>query len=329
MATLGAAKLTLLDVAKRSDPNGKISAIAEVLTQQNEILEDMPWIECNDGSGHKTTIRAGLPSATWRMLNYGVQPSKSITTQVKDACGMLETYSQIDKALADLNGNTAEFRMSEDAPFMESMNQTLAQTIFYGDVNVSPEKFGGLAPRYSSLAAASGANIIAGGGSGSTNTSVWLVVWGPNTVHGIYPKGSKAGLQHNDLGEQTLTDAGGGMYQGYRTHYKFDAGITVRDWRYVVRIANIDVAALTKTGATGADLIDLMVQAIEKIDNLNLGKPVFYCNKTIRSFLRRQITNKANVHLNLEDVAGKMVLTFDGIPVKRCDQILSTEATVS
>lgn len=329
MATLGAAKLTLLDVAKRSDPNGKISAIAEVLTQQNEILEDMPWIECNDGSGHKTTIRAGLPSATWRMLNYGVQPSKSITTQVKDACGMLETYSQIDKALADLNGNTAEFRMSEDAPFMESMNQTLAQTIFYGDVNVSPEKFGGLSPRYSSLAAASGSNIISGGGSGSTNTSVWLVVWGPNTVHGIYPKGSKAGLQHNDLGEQTLTDASGGMYQGYRTHYKFDAGITVRDWRYVVRIANVDVATLTKNAATGADLIDLMVQAIEKIDNLGLGKPVFYCNKTIRSFLRRQITNKSNVHLNLEDIAGKKVLTFDGIPVKRCDQILSTEATVS
>jgi hypothetical protein len=331
MATLGASKLTLLDLAKRQGEGGKIDVIAEILTQQNEILEDMPWIECNDGTGHRTTVRSGLPSATWRMLNYGVQPNKSVTTQIKDACGMLEAYSEIDKALADLNGNTAAFRMSEDKAFIEGINQSLSQTLFYGDTTVSPEKFGGLAPRYNTMVSANAAssfNVLNGGGAGSTNTSIWLVVWGPNTVHGIYPKGSKVGLSHEDLGQQTLLDVNGGRYEGYRTHYKFDAGFTVRDWRYVVRICNVDVALLTKNAATGADLLDLMVQAIEKIDNLNMGTPVFYVNRTVRSFLRRQIVNKSNVHLLLEQIAGKHVLSFDGIPVKRCDQILSTEATV-
>lgn len=323
------ASATLMDVAKRLDAGGKIDKITEILAKTNPILEDLPFIEGNLPTGHKTTVRSGLPAGTWRKLNYGVQPEKSTTVQITDTCGMLETYSEVDKALADLNGNTSEFRLSEDTAFIEGMNQTAGSAFFYGDSSITPEKIMGLAPRYNSRSAENGGNIIAGGGSGSTNTSIWLVVMGDQTVHGIYPKGSKAGLNHEDKGQQTLVDANGGKYEGYRSHYKWDMGLVVRDWRYVVRIANIDVAALTKNAASGADLIDLIVQAIEKIPNINMGKAVLYANGTITSFLRRQMANKSNVHLNLEDVGGKKVLTFDSIPVKKADAILSTEATVS
>lgn len=131
-----------------------------------------------------------------------------------------------------------------------------------------------------------------------------------------------------DTKQETLFDASGGRYEGYRTHFKWDCGLTVRDWRYIVRVANIDVPALTKNAATGADLIDLMVQAIELLPNTRMGRAVFYVNRNIRSFLRRQIANKSNVWLNMEEVAGNKVLTFDGIPVKRVDAILNTEARV-
>ena len=330
MATIGNGNPTLADFAKRLDPDGRVDAIVELLSETNEILEDMAFVEGNLPTGHRTTIRSGLPSATWRKLNYGVQPSKSTTVQVTDQCGMLEAYAEVDKALADLNGNTAEFRLSEDRAFLEAMNQEMATTLFYGDSSVTPEKFMGLAPRFSDATNAENKdNILSGGGTGSNNTSVWLVVWGPNTAHGIFPKGSTAGLHQKDLGEVTLEDANGGKYQGYRTHYKWDIGLTVRDWRYIVRIANIDVTALTKDASAGADLIDLMVQALEIVPNLGLGRPVFYCNRTIRSFLRRQITNKSNVNLSLEDFAGRRVLAFDGVPVRRCDAILNTEAAVS
>jgi hypothetical protein len=329
MSVLGASNPTLMDVASRSDAEGKITTIVELLSETNEIISDMSFIECNNGTTHKTTVRTGLPSATWRMLNYGVQSSKSRTAQVSDATGMLEAYAEVDKALADLNGNTSEFRASEDKAFLEAMNQEFANVLFYGNTSTDPEKFLGLAYRFNSLSAENGQNIISGGGSGSDNTSVWLLVWGPSTIHGIYPKGSKAGLSHRDLGEQTLEDANGGKYQGYRTHYKWDCGLTLRDWRYVVRIANIDVSDLTKTGSTGADLVDLMVQAIEKIPNIGMGRAVFYCNRTVSSYLRRQIANKDNVNLSLDEVAGKKVLTFDGIPVRRCDAILNTESAVS
>lgn len=330
MATLATTNPTLADIAARMGPDGKIDPmIVEMLSETNEILDDMTMIEANGFAEHKTTVRSGLPDATWRKLNYGVQPSKSRTVQVKDAMGMLEAYAEVDKALSDLNGNSAAWRLSEDRAFIEGMNQSMATTLFYGDSSLDPEKFTGLTPRYNSLSAENGINIVDAGGTGNDNASVWLVVWGPNTCHGIYPKGSPAGLQSRDLGEHTLTDANGGRYQGLRTHYKWDNGLTLRDWRYVVRIANIDVSDLTKNASAGADLIDLMTQAVELIPNTGLGRPVFYMPRKIRSFLRRQITNKvAASTLTMEEVSGKKVVAFDGIPCRRTDALLLTEARV-
>jgi len=329
MATLVITNPTLADVTNRMTADGKIDTqIVEILTQTNEILQDMTFIEANGVGEHKTTVRSGLPTGTWRKLNYGVQPEKSRTVQVKDSLGMLETYAEVDKALADLNGNSAAWRLSEDYAFIEGMNKTMATTLFYGDSSTDPEKFMGLAPRFNSSTAQNGSNVIKAGGSGADNTSIWLVVWGPNTVHGLYPKGSQAGLQQRDLGEDTLIDAAGGKYQGYRTHYKWDMGLTVRDWRYIVRIANIDVSDLTKNASTGADLIDLMIQALEIIPNMSMGRPVFYCSRTVRSFLRRQILNKNNVNLTFENVSGKRILAFDGVPVRKTDALLETEAVV-
>lgn len=331
MATLNTFMPTLADIATRLDPDNSVAQVIELLNQTNPILEDMTWIEGNLPTGHKTTIRSGLPTGTWRKLNYGVQPEKSTTVQVTDTTGMLESYAEVDVDLVKLNNNEAAFRLSEDRAFIEGMNQTMATTLFYGDASLDPEKFTGLAARYSQKSGVeNGENIILGGGSGSDNTSIYLVVWGPNTIHGIYPKGSTAGLQVKDLGEDTVYDANGGRFQAFRTHYKWDCGLTLRDWRYVVRIANIDVSDLTKNASAGADLIDLLSQAVEIPPNLNLGRAVFYANRTITSFLRRQIANKvAGSTLTMDQVAGKKVLTFDGIPFKRTDALLNTEATIA
>nr|DAY07277.1 MAG TPA: major capsid protein [Caudoviricetes sp.] len=329
MGVLKSNNPTLADVASRMDDKGNISDIIEMLTETNEILEDATWLEANGFTEHKTTVRSGLPQGTWRMLNYGVQPEKSTTVTIKDSMGMLESYALTDKALADLNGNSAAWRLSEERAFVEGMNQNLANTLFYGDTSATPQRFTGLAPRFNSKAAENGQNIIDAGGTGNDLTSIWLCVWGPNTLHGIYPKGSKAGLVIRDLGEDTVKDADGGEYQAYRTHYKWDAGLTLRDWRYVVRIANINWQQLTKDAQAGADLIDLMTQAIELLPNANMGRAVFYVNRKVRSFLRRQIANKvAGSTLTMEQVAGKHVVSFDGIPVKRSDALLLSEAQV-
>ena len=330
MSTLAVTNPTLLDVTKRLDPKGQIDTIAEMLAQTNEILLDMTFVEGNLPTGHRTTIRTGLPSATWRKLNYGVQPSKSTTVQITDNCGMLEAYSEIDKSLADLNGNSVAFRLSEDRAFIEAMNQKMASTLIYGNEGTEPEAFTGLAPRFNDQTAENACNILTSAATpdGTDNTSLWLVVWGPNTVHGIYPKGSKAGLSVQDLGENTLIDAAGGKYQGYRTHYKWDCGLVVRDWRYVVRI-NYDLEDIVAGGATGPVLADLMGKAIRRIPSLSMGRPVFYANRDSLDAIDLQANNKSTLAFNtVEDAQGKIVTKFRGIPIRRCDAILSTEAGI-
>ena len=278
-------------------------------------------------------MRAGLPAPTWRKLYGGVQPNKATNVQVTDTTGMLEAYAEIDKALADLNGNTAAFRMTEDKAHIEGMSQEFMSTLMYGNEGTAPEEFTGFAPRFNDNSGPANAdNIILGGGSGADNNSIWLISWGANTVHGIYPKGSKAGLQFNDKGQVTIEDSdgsNGGRYEAYRSHYRWDCGLSVRDWRYVVRICNIDQSLLTANKSTGADVTDLMAQAIELLPNASSGRPAFYMNRGVRSVLRRQIANTTNVQLNMDQVGGKSVMSFDGIPVRRCDSLTSTEATIS
>lgn len=328
MSVLKQMNPTLADVMARTGADGRLLNVVEMLNESNEIIDDLVMIEANGTTTHKTTIRSGLPEATWRMFYQGVQPSKS-TVLSSDPIGTFEAYAETDKSLCDLNGNSAAWRMNEERAFLEAMAQKMAQTLFYGSQAQNSAAFNGLAPRFSDLHAENARNIVDGGGTGADNTSIWLLVWGANTCHGIYPKGTQAGLQHKDLGEVTLYDENNGRYQGYRSHYKWDLGLSVRDWRYVVRIANVDVKKLTKDGNAGADLIDLMTQAAELIQNPNSGKAVFYCNREIRSILRRQIANRvAGSTLTMEEVAGKKVVAFDDIPVRICDQLLSTEERV-
>lgn len=334
MAVLSTANPTLLDLAKRLDPDNRIAAIVELLNQTNEILTDMTWIEGNLLTGHRTTVRTGIPEPTWRKLYGGVQPTKSTTAQITDDTGMLEAYAEVDKALADLNGNTAEFRLSEDRPHIEGINTAVSNTLFYGNSGLAPETFTGLTPRFNDPTAANGENVINGGGSGTDNASIWLVVWGPNTVHGIVPKGSVAGLQMKDLGEVTIenADGNGGRMQAYRSHYRFDCGLTVRDWRYVVRIANIDKSSLAAdpTTAGSANLPDLMFEAIERIPNLTLGRAAFYMSRGVRTKLRQQSSKEVkNSTLTIEQLGGVPVMSFHGIPIRRSDSLAADEALVA
>lgn len=333
MATLGATVLTLTDWAKRLDPEGKVPVIAELLSLTNEILTDMLWKEGNLPTGERVTVRTGLPTVAWRLLNQGVAPSKSTTAQIDEQCGMLEAWSEVDKDLAMLNGNTAEFRLSEAYAFIEAMNQEMAQTLFYGNSGTAPEEFTGLATRYSSLTATNGQNVLSGGGSGSDNSSVWLVVWGANSVYGIFPKGSKAGLTHEDLGLVTVeVTAGiaGNRMRAYQDHWQWKAGIALKDWRYAVRICNIDISNLVAK-SSAADLIELMIKAIHRIPQLAMGRPVFYMNRSCLQMLdiQRRDDVITGGGLTWDTVDGKRQASFRGIPIRLVDALIETEATVS
>ena len=331
MATLGVTNPTLLDLAKITDPDGSISNVVEIMNQTNDVLDDMSFMPGNLTTGHTFTQRTGIPTPTWRKMNQGVQPNKATTVQVTNNCGMLYAIAEVDKALADLNGNAAAFRLQEDRAHIEGVSQQFTSTLFYGNETTQPEAFTGFSPYYNTISGATtGENIINGGGSGTDNASIWLIVWGPQTVFGIVPKGSKAGIQVQDLGEVLLQDASDGSNTGrmlvYATQYRMDAGLCLRDWRYAVRIANIDKSSLVKDAASGADLPDLMFQAMRKIPNLSAGRPAFYMARDTATMLGRQTANLTkNSTLTAEMVGGKLVEKFQGIPVRRVDALSADE----
>ena len=330
MAIVGNTYLTLADVFKRQDSNKQIARIIELLAQTNEVLDDLIAIECNEGTTHLTTMRTGLPNAVFRRLYQAVQPSKSTTKQVKDATGMAESWSEIDAKLVDISGDKAGVRLSEATAFLEALNQAVCQRIFYGNTVTDPQEFLGLAPRFGSMTAENSRQIVDAGGTGSDNTSIWFVVWGENTVHGLYPKGTAAGIQRDDKGKQTK-DTADGVYDVYREKFTWDIGMSVRDWRYVSRIANIDVSEMQ---AGNVKLYDFMRKAYYRLRQRKVigGRAAIYCNVDVLETLDALATNAGAsdsfVRLRPMEIEGKEVLTYRGIPIRQVDALLNTEARV-
>lgn len=351
MPLVSSGRNTLIDIAKSFGPDGKVSQLAELLNQSNELIQYLPFIEGNLPTGHKGVVRTGLPTVQLRSFYRGVKVSKSGRATIEDVCAMLEGRNEIDKDLADLNGNTAAFRLSEGISFIEAMNQSFSQQLIYGDTSVNPDGILGLTPRYNSLSAQSGTNIIDAGGTGSDNTSIWLIVAGENTITGIYPKGSQAGLQQQDLGEIDAFDENNDRFRAYAELWKWKFGLHVKDWRYAVRIANIDVSDLKSMIGTQAEtaptyLPNLLAQAMQKIPSMGMGTPMFLSNRTAKGMMAvlamkrsagfMTFASSANQFGNVAPgyVAGQGTgiqggsVQFLGTPVLTIDQIVNTEARV-
>ena len=338
MAVLSSGQLTLADYSKRLSPDGKIDPVAELLSQQNDILEDVVYKEANQPTSHRVTIRTGLPKVYYRAYNEGVPLSKSTTAQVTEPCAMLEGRSHIDAKILELNGNSAAFRLSEESPYIEAMGQQMTGTLFNGNVGTNLKSFTGLATRYSTTAAGNGQNIILAGGAGTDNASMYLIVWGEQTVFCPFPKGSRAGISSRDLGEESVLDGSGNYYQAARSLFQWDGGLVVKDWRYVVRIANVDVSdwiGVTGTQAATAstNLIKLMTRAIARIPNFSLGRAGFYANRSLVEGLMIQALDKSSNALSVSKALTQFgddmrTLEFLGIPIRRVDQLGVAETPV-
>ena len=341
MPTINAAEHSLLDVLRKMGPDGKLVDIAEILTQDNDILMDMTWKEGNLVTGERTVVRTSKPTPTWRKLNEGIRPTKGTTGVQDDGAAMLEAESLVDRKVAILSGNIAKYRADELRSHMESMNDTLATTLFYGNAAVNPERFTGLAPRYNSLGGVNGDQVISAAGTGSFLGSIWLIGWDTSKVTGIYPKGTKGGLQHTDasaglgsaddgnpLGQRVL-DANGAAYYAYVDRLEWNCGLSVKDHRYVVRIANIARNTLTVDGATGAKIEDLMIQAINRLHRLNGCRPVFYCDRGLMEWMERQALSDKKQFLSWSEYGGRNIPSFRGIPIRRTDALNFNETVVA
>jgi hypothetical protein len=333
MAAIGSTVGNLVDITRGLDPAGRALNVAMLLSQKNEMINDIPWQEANGLTGHVMAQQTSLPSVSWRSYNGFVTPSKGTVAQITEGMGMLEGYSEVDVKLASLGGNVNGYRLQQEKMFAESITQEFAGTLLYGNVTTAPKEFNGLATRYNSLTGAVGDNVVSGGGSGSDNTSIWIVGWGQSSVYGLYPKGTMAGLDYQDLGVQTITNAtgvGGGKMQAYVGHWSWSCGLAVQDWRNIVRICNLDVSALV-ADSNAADLPTLINNGIHRLNSLEGVTPRIYMNRTAFERLDYQCRQDVRLggQLSYQVVDGKPMNIWRGFPIRISDQITETESAVA
>lgn len=112
--------------------------------------------------------------------------------------------------------------------------------------------------------------------------------------------------------------------------YNLHCGLSVKDPRKVVRIANIDRSLLTTNYSTGARLQMFMIEALNRIDGLDSPghSAAFFMDRNSRSFLERQLLSDKNPYLGYDNVDGQRQVSFGGVPLKRLDALRVNEAAV-
>lgn len=337
MAVIGNTFLNLLDT-HRASPEG---AVLELLSQTSPVTADAFIGEANRGTYHEHTIRTGLPSVTWGALYQGIPQSKGHTQVVKDTTGFVETLSSIDERLLQIEPEkTAQLRLNEMSGQMEAMSQEWTSGIFYHDTASTPEKIKGLSARYNAL---SNPNVINAAGAGSDNSSIWFVTWGQQFTSLIHPKGVPGGIVREDKGKQRVLDADGNPYYVQEELVRLHTGVSVGDWRYNARIANIDMSLLA---AGSVDIYKFLRNAYYKLQGRRIARPgndiaggipaprtVMYCNRDVLEALDAIATNKGSsdnfVRLQRMELQGEEVLTYRGIPIRETDALLNTESVVA
>ena len=339
MAAKGQYLVTLADVAKSK--NKQIGKVAEVLIQENPMLEDIPYMEMNEGTVHKEDIRSSLPAVYYRKANQPIPAGKTVTEERSFTAAHFESKSQMDEAVAKRGGldRVPYNRWNQAQGHLQANAQEHASLTIYGSPADANRKVAGFFDIYTTLTASepTSEQIVDAGGAGSDNTSILLVFWGERSIFGVYPAGTQAGIKRTDrsaggkLVQIYGTDVNGnpGTFYGYEEQFEVDHGLVVKDYRQAARVANIDVSDLV--AGSGADLIDKMISAFYKIHNPQNGKGVWYVNRTIEAHLHKQALTKvgAGAGLSYENFEGKRILMFLGMPVRRSDALLNTEAQVT
>jgi hypothetical protein len=342
MATIGNSFLNIIDHYSRTDNAGNVAMVIEALHQLNPLMQDAYVVEANQGQSHLSTIRTGLGDVAWGKLYQGIIQSKGTTQQVKDTTGFVERLSTIDTRYLKLVKDPAGERMLEANAALEAIAQDVQANFFYADTTTTPERFKGVASRYASIAngGAAAAQIVDGGGTGSANTSIWFLGWGAPATGLIFPQGTQAGIIREDKGEQRTTDDLGRPYFVKEEYFAQHIGVKVGDWRYNARICNIDVAAVL---AGTRSVFPLLRQAYYKLQERrntrieNGGmvsgvKPVIYMNRDMMQALDAESTGSGaadnKIRLTPDEVAGKEIPTYRGIPIRETDALINAEARV-
>lgn len=327
---------SLANVLSTVDPNGEILNIASVLDEKSDFAKILPMFPTNMQTHNICGDDTSLPTPTLRLANEGVAAAVGTSKQIIDAPVTMESHIEIDyKILQEARDKTAYVKR-QISMHMSGHLHSAVDYFINGDFSTNPREFNGLAVRYNTLPTTPYDitdpyhTVIDGGGAGADNSSIYLVAFGEGKVHGIYPQGSKAGLQLIDRGSAKIITAIGSGFYGMAYQLVWDLGLVINDRRCVARICNIDASDLKRDASSGANLIDLFTEAK---NNLEAGgaKVYAFTSRQVADYFESQVDNKANAHViyGQDNFLNKTLPMVKGIPILAHDKIGIAEALVT
>ena len=305
--------------------NNDLMDVASRMHKSRPMLDDIPWYEASDVTSHRFAYDTTLPAGDWRAYNEGINVETWTGTQARANIGLLESLSQVDKGLYDINPNPDKYRSQRDLRFAEGMGQTLSTAVLYGDEGLKPNSFNGVTKFFASLSAEGVYNAGADSGENGYVTDIFIVQWGQEKVWMAYPRGAGAtmGFGRTSYPERMAAVASGGFKPVLETRFTFNCGMVVENPRCIKRIANLSTLA---SGDTGKFDEDFLIEALNDMPNEGAGA-VIYMPRNIKTQLDIRAKDKGNAALGWTDIFGRRVLTFWGTPI-RVDESIATSNNV-
>lgn len=323
---------TLPEVLRAKAPDGSHMVAVDVLSMPLPLIEEGYWVQANDDTSHEFLRTSYEPTGTLVRLNEGAPYEAGTTVPVKEQIARLESNLRIDTRILKKAPDPVAYRREREAMHFRGMVKTFEKIMFNpaaatGDQTVNPKTVNGLWKRYGTLASG---KVVSNGGSGGA--SIWAIKWGPEGAFFIYPKTASKTIEINDMREQKNYDANGYPYYAVETNFGWEFGLGVADERAVKRLCNIAASGnnsffedSTKASKGEEALIDL----IESLPGGSTDGVALYAGPTVVAQMRKRLMNRSNIYFSTETIWGRPMLTFQGLPVIRVDNLTADEPTVS
>jgi hypothetical protein len=327
-----------------ADAGARFVLPTRILDRMTPLVRMMPLKPSNNILSNIAVRTDSLPTASTRRWNEGIKPTTSKNTPINDPIALFEDRSEVDKALWMIQNDPNAWRADQDMNHVEGLFQLMESTLIYGNLATNPGAFNGLATRFNTTASYPNGdtswqpNVWKGGATNGSVTSAWMIEFGDDSVYGIYPPNTPAGLSVEDLGQYTKQLASSlgtiginAMYEVLGTLLTWYMGIQIADERAVQRIANINPTILS---ANNFDE-NVFIAAKNQLPRGGEGSgTVILVNRALKTQIDiRAVSQKLNAYTNFNanetDVFGRSVTKFQNIPIYVAEKILSTETVLS
>lgn len=310
---------TLGTVLDSYDPEGKLHHLIDVFKDKRPILEEGHWIKANDKTSHEYLRVASRPTGAFIRINEGYTAEGVGQVPVKTQLASIGSRCDLDKRLAKRQPSPSAWRQQRNVIHVRGMIANFNTKWWTGSATTSEKEVDGLLTAYNTLAQSDNVENLSG------STSLYPVVilkWGEDGVFGLYPAGEEPAFTEDDRGEVELSD-GTNPFPGYRSYFNFSYGWGLGDEANFQRLVNVDYTAI-KSSATFEEALIKRINYLKDPSNA-----VIYVGRQIMTGIQQRLNAKTNLYFTVENVWGRMMPTFMGLPIVRDDSLSTAESVVS